>query len=118
MSELNPHILLVMRWIQNSDSVNRKELETSYNIAADAANGAADTATRDAYAAVTEAVDTARITTKVTFSAPVDYASYAARRWLAETKRHLNRYFELTKENRKLYEKQVKYLNILGAKNG
>ena len=117
MSELNPHILLVMRWIQNSDSVNRKELETSYNIAADAANGAADTATRDAYAAVTEAVDTARITTKVTFSAPVDYADYNTRRWLAETKKHLNKYFEITKENREAYENKAKQLNVLGAKN-
>ncbi len=102
MREFNPYILLVMRWLQNNDSVSEKELEANFHLAY-AASIAADTA---AYAAAATAA-------AIDAVGDADDAKY----WLIETKEFLDKYFELTKEDRQAYENRAKYLNVLGANN-
>ena len=127
MNKFNEHILLIMRWIQNSDSVSEEELEASYNIALYTANRAADTATRAAYAgnySAYYAADTsyaAYAAAKYAYYSACNAAYYAsshvAKNWLSKTEEYLNEYFKLTNEDRKAYEERAKYLNIVGAKN-
>ena len=100
MSKFNPHILLIMRWLQNGNLVSKKELRASYRTAYAAASYAARAA-YDAYIAASSA----------------DYADDDAKYWLIEVKESLDKYFKLTNEDRKAYEEQARYLNILGAKN-
>ncbi len=99
MNKFNEHILLVMRWLQNNDSVSKKELLISYD---DARAVMADRAT-----AVYDAAHDA-----------VYDAAAAVKHWLTQTNKYLSRYFELTKEDRQAYENRAKHLNILGANCG
>ena len=127
MSKFNEHVLLVMRWLQNNNSVNRKELETSYIIAADAVyaatkdaatKDASDTAIKTAHAA-SSAYRTAKNAALTAYNDAYNADATAnVEYWLSETEKSLNEYFEITKEDRKAYERQVKHLSILGAKNG
>jgi len=113
MSEFNGHILVVLRWLQNKDSVTKKELEINYHSAAAASAGAAlGTTVADAYAAAVAAVAVADA-----IAAVAGAASNAAEYWIDETKHSLEAYFELTEEDRKAYEERAKYLNILGVNN-
>ncbi len=98
MSKFNEQILLVMRWLQNPDSVTKKELDSNYHAA------------WDAYAAY-------RAASAEAASADYDAAAIAAGNWIDETKHSLEAYFKLTKEDRKAYEERVSYLNVLGANN-
>ena len=100
MNKFNPHILLVMRWLQNPDLVSKEELKTNFDLAFNVASSSSfqDLPAYAAYAAA-------------------NAASYAAERWLLRTKECLDRYFNRTKQNKKAYEEQAKYLNVLGAKN-
>jgi len=107
MSEFNKHILLVMRWLQNSDLVSEEELKDNYDDAYDAYD-----ATYDATDATASAADTAR------YAARYAAKSYKFKYWLHKTKQHLNKYFEMTKEDRGAYENRAKHLNVLGVSNG
>ena len=104
MNKFNEHILLVMRWLHNNDLVSEEELKANST----AAYAAYKTAAYD------DAYDDAIASAAV---AAADVASYAAERWLLRTKECLDRYFNRTKQNKKAYEEQAKYLNVLGAKN-
>ena len=115
MDKFNEHILLAMRWLQNNDSVSEKELEANYRAAEATYYAAADaTDARASYA--TDA--------RASYAAAAAYygARYAAaydatKYYMNNTKKHLNKYFELTKEDRKAYENRAKYLNVLGVSN-
>ena len=99
MPTFNEQILLVLRWLQNKNTVSADELRDNYR-AAEATYAAAeanDVAANAAYA------------TALTAYHAVDDAKH----WLIETKERLDEYFELTKEDREAYEKQAKYLNVL-----
>ena len=119
MDKFNEHILLVMRWLQNNDLVSKKELFNSYRVAAnpitrDVAFYAGNYAAYYAADSIGQAAYFAYATADAAFS----FNSSARSSWLTETKKHLNKYFEMTKEDRGAYEKQAEYLNVLGAKNG
>ena len=129
MDKFNPYILLVIRWLQNSDLVSKKELKANANAAcaayrtaaaAEAAVDAAYAAYRTA-AAVDAAVDVAYAAYEAAYTAYYTSAytadTNATRHWLAETNSYLSTYFEITKEDRTTYEKQAKYLNVLGVNN-
>ncbi len=111
--KFNEHILLVMRWLQNKDSVSQAELYSNYNAAIEiyrAANANAKAAAKAAaYVAATAAKAAAYVAAT---------AAKAAEYWINETKESLNAYFKLVKEDRKAYEERAKYLNVLGANNG
>jgi len=124
MSKFNEHILVVLRWLQNPDLVTKKELDSNYN-AADAyyARAAADAAAACAVA------DAAAACAAVCAAANAGDASYAATAahstsnsnseyWLIVAKRRLDKYFELSGEDKGAYEERAKYLNILGVSNG
>ena len=83
MSNLTPHILLVMKWLRKPESVSGKDLRHT----ADAADAAAD-ATADAADAASD-------------YCAVYTASYAS------TKILVNKYFEETGEDRADYEKEL-----------
>ncbi len=129
MLKFNEHILLVLRWLQNKNTVSKVELKNNsdsarevYRTAADAAAAydvahfahfaryAARAADADAKAAA-RAANAAR----EVYHAALDVAD--AEIWLNETKEHLNEYFKLTKEDRGTYEERASYLNVLGASN-
>ena len=107
MDKFNEHILLVMRWLQNNDLVSEEELKAN-STAAYAAYVTHNAPYAAPYAA-------AEASAAVAYAA-ADVASYAAERWLLRTKECLDRYFNRTKQNKKAYEEQAKYLNVLGAK--
>jgi len=46
-----------------------------------------------------------------------DWSPYVSVQRLTKVKEYLAKYFELTEENRKYYEMQAEYLNLLGANN-
>ena len=126
MNKLNPHILLVMRWLQNNDLVSQRELGAN-DVAANAAYATALTAYNDAKAtyASTRAADVAYdvayaaydAAEAATYDADVVYYTKNAKYCLTETNKRLNRYFKTTKEDREAYEQRAKYLNILGVSN-
>jgi len=107
MDKFNPHILLVMRWLQNNDLVSKEELKTNFDLALNVASSSSfqDLPAYAAYAAANAAYA----------------AANATGHWLADTtsdtKYWLDEYFELVKENRQAYENRAKHLNILGVKN-
>ncbi len=107
MAKFNKHILLVLRWLQNKNSVSADELRRNYHAAYDtevaAYPYAAGTAARAAAAACAAYV--------------AAYTTKASTYRLSKIKEHLNAYFKLTKEDREAYEEQAKYLNVLGANN-
>ena len=115
MNKFNEHILLVMRWLHNNDSVSIEKLEANYRAAdaADAAYYAADAATYAAYTSVYRVSHAASVAASVAAAARVDTTKY----YMNNTKKHLNKYFELTKEGREAYEERAIYLNVLGANN-
>ena len=83
MQELNKHILLVMKWLDNKDSVTQEELKENHLIAdAYAANAAA-------YAADADAADAA-------------YAAYADAH-AANAEKWVGKYFERSGENKQDY---------------
>ena len=113
MSELNEHVLLVMRWLQNSDLVSLGELKANYRSSSDVyydAYAAAYKAAYDAYDAAAAAA------ARAAYNA--SNADDDAKHWLSVTKKYLDEYFETTKKDREAYENRAKHLNILGAKNG
>ena len=116
--ELNEHILLAMRWLQNNDSVSEKELEANFDLAY-AASKAAVEAADSAYAFSKAAAEAAAAIDAAIDAYYADYHNPTTNTefCLSETKDRLNRYFELTKEDREAYERQAKHLNVLGAKN-
>jgi len=91
---MNKHILLVMKWLNDNDSVTQKELND--NRAADAAYAAADAA----YAAADAAAD-AYAAADAAYAAAD--AAYAAADAAADAEKWVNKYFERTKENRQDY---------------
>ena len=102
MNKFNEHILLVMRWLQNNNSVGKQELEANYKTSRDTAK------------------------TAYVIKETVAYASYSA--WYASlgiaplyyihrAKKNLADYFRLTNEDKEAYKDRAKYLNVLGAKN-
>jgi len=107
MNKFNPHILLVMRWLQDNDLVSVKELEANANAIDDA------DAAYVANAAIYYAVSSASAAAYTAADADAYIVAYAAN----DTKYWLDRYFEITKENRQVYENRAKHLNILGVKN-
>ena len=115
--ELNEHILLVMRWLQNNGSVSLEELRVNYNTAKTADVAWAKVTTETAYAAYNASYVTtnftvyASATTKTAADTNVKY-------WSVQVKNCLNEYFQITNEDRKAYERQVRHLNILGINNG
>jgi len=118
MSELNEHILLVMRWLHNNDLVSEEELRANstaaYYAALNAASAAADAAYAAASAASVAASAAAMANNAAYFASNADDD---AKHWLSVTKERLNKYFELTEEDRKAYEKRAAHLNVLGVKN-
>ena len=81
---MNKHILLVMKWLKDPESVSQEELKANYKAASAIDTYAASAI--DAYAA--------------TYAA-VTYADYAA------AEHWVNKYFELTGENREDYIKEL-----------
>jgi len=130
MDKFNEHILLVMRWLQNPDLVSQEELRANYDAsyaayraasAAASASAAANAAYNAYMATCAEAVyaasyNAARYAAYNAASA-AHTTTYAAECWLSVTEERLDKYFELTKEDRKAYERQVRHLSILGGKN-
>jgi len=108
MNKFNEHILLVMRWLQNPDLVSQEELKRNHS----AAYYAKYAHTAAAYYASDNPVNAASAAYNAS-AVSNDIAKY----WLSVTKERLDKYFELTKEDRKAYENRAKHLNILGAKN-
>ena len=91
-NNLNPHILLVIKWLRNPNSVTQEELD---------ANADASYASRTAYAYAAYAAAAAA-------SVAYAYAAYAtvATNATAATnaaERRVNKYFEITKENKQDY---------------
>ncbi len=109
MAKFNKHILLVVQWLQNKDSVNRAELDSSFNAACDYYYGYQDTEITSTAKAAVYTAGTA------TYAAGT---AYDAAYWLNKAKHSLNTYFDLTNEDREAYEEQAKYLNVLGVNNG
>jgi len=107
MLKFNEHILLVIKWLQNKDSVSEEELRLNGNAAVDVAEAAAVAANARAANAAVAAFDAAVLS---------DIAMGANFR-LRRTEERLNEYFELTKEDRGKYEERIKYLNVLGVNN-
>jgi len=105
MKELNPHILKVMQWLQNPESISREELRNNL-IDADVAYYAA----YDAYEVAEAACSSADHATSPTRS---DDAAH----WRNKTKERLSEYFKLAAVIREEYEKEVKRLNESGVKN-
>jgi len=130
MLKFNEHILLVLRWLQNKNTVSKVELKNNsdsaieiYHAAADAAAEAAHFARYAAAAARADAKAAARADAAATYAAAgaataaAIAAASGAEIWLNKTKKRLNAYFKLTKEDRQAYEERAKYLNVLGANN-
>jgi len=128
MDKFNEHILLVMQWLQNPTLISKEQLKSNceaavnasdaaFDAVADAANAAS--ALEVAHAAYTAAdyADYADYAYGHATSAAIASAAISAKHWLSVTKERLNKYFELTEENREAYENKAKHLNILGAKN-
>jgi len=88
---MNKHILLVMKWLNNKDSVSQEEREKNWAAARDAceAAAAAAVATYEAYAAAYEA------------------AAAAAANWAGDAANWVDEYFEETGENRNDYKKEL-----------
>jgi len=111
MNEFNPYILLVLKWLQNKDSVSQEELKLNYN----AAWRVLDNCKRTQDATLNAAAKAAYTAGTATYAAGT---AYDAAYWLNKAKHSLNAYFKLTKEDREAYEEQAKYLNVLGVNNG
>ena len=77
---MNKHILLVMKWLNNKESVSQKELEKNEN---------------EAYV------------TYDTYNAAHAAAYFAAANWVANAGCWVNKYFETTGEDRAQYEKEL-----------
>jgi len=100
---MNKHILLVMKWLNDNDSVTQKELDDNSDSAADAdaaayaAAAAADDAADYVYAYAAAAADAA------------DAAAYAAAAAdAAAAEKWVRKYFERTKENKQDYIDMLK----------
>ncbi len=116
MSEFNEHILLVLRWLQNKNTVSKVELKNNSDSAREVYRTAADAkAAARADAAATYAAYVAAAAARAAYVAA--YTTKASTYRLSKTKEHLNAYFKLTKEDRDTYEERAKYLNVLGANN-
>ena len=96
---MNKHILLVMKWLNDKDSVSQKELEANRD-AADATD-AADAAYADAVAAyaAAAAADDAADAGQASAADAVAYAAYAA----YDAEKWVGKYFERTGENKQDY---------------
>ncbi len=141
MTELNPHILLVMQWLQNPVLVSKEKLAANNRaakavyVAADAAYDVAHFAHFARYAAAADyAAESAYTAARAANAAESAYtaanAAYTCARyaispdfitndtqWRNKITEALNEYFELTKENRETHEERAKHLNVLGANN-
>jgi len=131
MPIFNPHILLVIRWLINPDSVSEKELGSNYDAAADAyyaravydaAAACAVAAAANARAAAATAANAARYAATAAEATAADVADVAAADvadvadvayLLAQTKERLDKYFELSGEDKEAYKERAKYLNVL-----
>ena len=87
-NNLNPHILIVMKWLRNPDSVTQEELDAN---ADDAYAAYATHTTDDAYAAYAAAADCDVYIATLSLGIP-----NVAEKWV-------NRYFKITKENKQDY---------------
>ncbi len=127
MTELNPHILLVMQWLQNPVLVSKEKLAANNRAAkavyVAAARADAKAAAKANYAASAHA--NAAESAYTAANAAYTCARYAISpdfitndtQWRNKITEVLNEYFELTKENRETYEERAKHLNVLGANN-
>jgi hypothetical protein len=97
---MNKHILLVMKWLNDKDSVTQEELKDNRTAAADAA---ADAYAADAYAAAAAADAYAADAYAADAYAADAYAADAAEKWVTK-------YFEQTCENKQ------DYIDALAAK--
>ncbi len=111
MDKFNPYILLVMRWLQNSDLVSEEELKRNRSAAYAAYNAAFYASSHAAYHAAYNASSASSAAYRAVG------ADDDAKHWLIEIKERLNKYFELTKEDREAYENRAKHLNVLGVNN-
>jgi len=93
---MNKYILVVMKWLDNKDSVSAKELKENYDAAA-YAYAAAYAAYAAAYAAYTAAY--------AAYTAA--YAAYAAADAAAYAEKWVNVYFERTKEDKQKYIDEI-----------
>jgi len=117
MKKFNEHILLVMRWLLNPDSVSKEELKSNSDSAWNThhPNNITNTTTLNADASlkiVTRgvAIRAARANEYFTVNAN---ATADFEFWLAQTKERLDEYFELTGEDKQEYKKRALHLNIL-----
>jgi len=118
MSEFNPHIFLVLRWLLTPDSVSKVELKNNYRSAEYAAAAVGANVYTAAY--VLASADAAIYAYIYVNRASADSSFYArstATTWLSRTKEYIDKYFELTKEDREAYEQRAMHLNILGVNN-
>jgi len=102
MDKFNPHILLAMRYLHNPNSVSKKELKHNYNAAFEALYTYTST---DNAAALNVALNVA---SNVNSIATKDYFNH-----VNTANKHLDEYFKLSKEDKKVYEDRVKYLNTI-----
>ena len=113
----NEHILLVIKWLQNNDSVSQEKLYANFL----AANKAADVAGYDAIMGTIHKVNhyAAAKVAKVAADAYGAAVTTKVHRsdWLISLDGYLDEYFRLTKENRQAYESRIKHLNVLGVSN-
>jgi hypothetical protein len=87
---MNKHILLVMKWLNNKESVSQKELEANRDGASDAVDYDADCAAYGAYNAAACAA----------YGAYNAAACAAAAYWV-------DKYFKQTGENKEEYRKEL-----------
>jgi hypothetical protein len=103
MKELNPHILLVIKWLNDKDSVTQEELkynrDAAYAVATDAdASTAVYAAYAAAYAVAASTASTAYAASTASTAYAIAYADAAT-----ATERWVRRYFESTSENKQGY---------------
>ena len=102
MDKFNEHILLVMRWLHNNDLVSEEELKRNRSAAFEALYTYTST---DNAAALNVALNVA---SNVNSIATKDYFNH-----VNTANKHLDEYFKLSKEDKKVYEDRVKYLNTI-----
>ena len=109
MDKFNPHILLAMRYLHNPNSVSNEKLKHNYNAAFEALytyTGTDNAAALNVAFSVASNVNS--IAKSVSYTATKDYFNH-----VNTANKHLDEYFKLSKEDKKVYEDRVKYLNTI-----
>jgi len=105
---MNKHILLVMKWLNDKDSVSQEELARNKSEADAACWAATDAAYDAAYAAWAAAAYADAYATNAAYEAAyADAADWAAAYWAADAAYWVDVYFDRTGESRNEYLKEL-----------